>query len=140
MNKVEIILNVKSSSKRKKFIDNKLITINQINNINELISNLVSENVDAYNQKKTDQQLFKYLTQKEIEDTLHIGKVGFNDRKNDNWQNKEEAVETALLAFKDGIIRVFIDDEEIEYNCTYSLKQHANVTFIKMVMLAGRMW
>ena len=140
MNQIEIVLNVKSSSKRKKFIDNQIITVNQIININELIENLVSENVDAYNQKKTDQQLFKYLTQKEIEDTLHIGKVGFDDRKNDNWQNKEEAIETALLAFKDGIIRVFIDEEEIEYNSTYSLKPHANVTFIKMVMLVGRMW
>jgi len=140
LSKVEIILNVKSSSKRKKFIDNQLITVNQIHNINELITNIVSENVDAYNQKKTDQQLFQYLTQKEIEDTLHIGKVGFDDRKNEKQQNKEEAVKTALLAFKDGIIRVFIDEEEIEYNCTYSLKPHTNVTFIKMVMLAGRMW
>jgi hypothetical protein len=140
VSQIEIVLNVKSSSKRKKFIDSQLIMVNQIHNINELITNLVSENVDAYNQKKTDQPLFQYLTQKEIEDTLHTGKIGFDDRKNEKQQDKEEAVKMALLAFKDGIIRVFIDEEEIEYNCTYSLKPHANVIFIKMVMLAGRMW
>ena len=140
MSKVEIVLSVKSSSKRKKFVDKQTIIVNQIHNINELISQIVSDNVKEYNQKQTDKKLFQYLSKEEIDDIAHTGKVGFQDRKNENKQNKEEAIENALFAFKDGMIRVFVDEEEVEYNSVYSLQPHVNVTFIKMVMLVGRMW
>lgn len=140
MSKIEIVLSVKSSSKRKKFIDKQIVEVNQISNINELISQIVRDNVNAYNEKHTDKKLFQYLSKEEIEDIAHTGKVGFQDRKNENQQDKDEAIENALLAFKDGIIRVFVDEEEVEYDSVYSLQPHANVTFIKMVMLVGRMW
>ena len=140
MKNIEIVLTVKSSSKKKKFIDKQTVKVNKIRNINELIVQLVSKNVDDYNQKQTDKKLFQYLSKEEIEDVVHTGKVGFQDRKNENQQDKDEAIENALLAFKDGIIRVFVDDEEVAYNSNYSLQPHASVTFIKMVMLVGRMW
>lgn len=47
----------------------------------------------------------------------------------------------ALLAYKDGIYRVFIGDEEVkELNESLNIKEGDILTFIRLTMLSGGMW
>lgn len=138
--KIEIILSVKSSGKRKKFITEKKVLVNPVKTVNQLIEQLVEDNVNQYNQKEIDKNLFEYLTQEELNQSEEYGKIGFEDRKNDKQQDVQKAKQTALTAYYDGLVRVFINEQEIEYGEEITLQSPVNVTLIRMTMLVGRMW
>ena len=104
----------------------------------KLITHLVRENVRAYNEKLIDAPYFHYLSRTELEDGIYTGKVAFGDRKNEKEQDEEEAVRNALLCFSDGIYRVLINETEALPGGSFNLKEGDVITFIRLVMLAGR--
>jgi hypothetical protein len=106
----------------------------------KLIEYLVRENVRAYNAKTVDAPFFKYLSQQELEDGEHTGKIAFGDRKNEKSQDEEEAVRNALQCFTDSLYRVLVNETEALPDGSFSLKEGDTVTFIRLVMLAGRRW
>ena len=72
---------------------------------------------------------------------------------NDRMPDVKEAVDTALLAYRDGLVAIFINDELVEVrseqptptedelkSCGIGLKENDTVTFVRLTMLAGRMW
>lgn len=108
-----------------------------------LIELIVRDNVRKYNAKAVDAALFKYLSADEVEERAEIGKVSFGDRKNENDQDEEAAVRNALQSFRDGIFRMLANEEEVEPENsarTVSLREGDVLTFIRLVMLAGRIW
>ena len=111
-----------------------------INSIEELIAFLVRENVREYNSRTTDAAFFHYLSKQELDDGAYIGKIGFGGRNNENAQNEDEAVNNALQCFKDGIYRMVINENEMTPDSPFTLKEGYVVTFIRLVMLAGRLW
>ena len=55
--------------------------------------------------------------------------------------NLEKALDTAYLAFEDGLYCIFVNDEQTEkLEDNLTLKDGDVLTFIKLTMLAGRMW
>ena len=53
----------------------------------------------------------------------------------------EKALDTAYLAFEDGLYCIFINDEQTEkLDDSLNLKDGDILTFIRLTMLAGRMW
>lgn len=132
---------IKALAKRKPLIERTPFTINEtVSTSNELIEHIVRRNVEDYNKKAVDTPLFLYLSTDELENGAKLGKVGFNDRKNENEQNSDQAVENALSCFNDGIFKVFINDTESGYNEPVTLKDGDEITFIRLTMLAGRLW
>jgi hypothetical protein len=72
-----------------------------------------------------------------------IGKIAFGYIYNDKEPDTEKAIDTALLAYEDGIVRLFINGVEAEYKeegTPISLSEGDEVTFVRLAMLAGRMW
>jgi len=67
--------------------------------LRELIIDLVSINVDRYNNKSVKKAMIDFLSPGEIEDQATVGKVGFGARYNEKQADREEAVLTALQAF-----------------------------------------
>ncbi|MBQ4165236.1 MAG: hypothetical protein IJD85_02835, partial [Oscillospiraceae bacterium] len=52
-----------------------------------------------------------------------------------------KATDDAILAFVDGLYRIFLGEEELtELDGSIELNENSSVTFIRLVMLAGRMW
>ena len=52
-----------------------------------------------------------------------------------------KSIETAMLGFQDGLFRVFLGDTELtELDEKLKLQEGDTVTFIRLTMLAGRMW
>ena len=139
-NNIDILLSVKSSGSRKQFIKEEKFTIKEVSNTKDLIEQLVEDNVKKYNKKEIDKNLFQYLTTTEINQLDDYGKVGFNDRKNEKQQDVEKAKEVALMAYFDGLVRVFVNDEEKTYDEQLTLQKNDKITLIRMTMLVGRMW
>ena len=136
-----VYLKIKAISKRKPLIEHVAFTINKpVATSKELVEYIVRRNVDDYNKKAVDAPLFQYLTSDELEDGAAAGKIGFKDRKNEKTQDAGKAVENALGCFDDGIFRLFINDQEAAFADNISLKENDEITFIRLTMLAGRLW
>jgi len=136
-----VYIKIKALAKRKPIIaDLPCIIEGNSATSNDLIEHIVRKMVRDYNAKPIEEPLFPFLTDDKINDGAKIGKVGFAERKNESMQDEESAVENALMCFYDGIFKLFINDEEVEINYEITLKEGDEITFIRIAMLAGRMW
>jgi hypothetical protein len=67
------------------------------------------------------------------------GKISFGFKYREVEIDRENAQDVALLAFKDGLFAVFINNDEIKaLDENLSLKNNDIVTFIRFTMLTGR--
>ena len=90
-----------------------------------------------------EDKLPKALSEETIHTMAEIGKVAFGDIWNDKEPDEEKAVQTAWLAYVDGIVRVFVNGEEAEYSeegTELTLNDGDEITFVRLAMLAGRMF
>ena len=138
---MNVFMKIKALSKRKPLIDSVAFDIDKpVATAKELVEYIVRRNVDEYNRKAVDAPLFQYLTSDELESGAQTGKIGFGDRKSENMQEANKAVENALCCFDDGIFKLFINDDEVGFGDEISLKEGDEITFIRLTMLAGRLW
>jgi hypothetical protein len=139
---MKLYVNVKQAGSRKNFITREEIILDFIPvTLRELIGAIVTKNVRHFNEKLKKERLVDYLTDKEIEDKLTVGKVSFGELHNEAKQSLSKALETAYLAYEDGIYRVFIGENEAgQLDEALELRDEDVLTFIKLTMLAGRMW
>jgi hypothetical protein len=142
VNVIKVYVSVKQAGKRKEYIKSKELILKSIpHSLRELITEVVHLNVAEYNNKAVDPLILHYLSPDVIDNQATTGKVGFGERRSHKQADVERAIETALLAFEDGIYRVFIgEDEVLSLNQPITLKEGALLTFIRLTMLAGRMW
>ena len=70
-----------------------------------------------------------------------IGRITFGICYGDKQQDVQKAVDNAVQAFKDGIVCVFVNDEKLlSADQKIELKEDDVLSFIRLTMLAGRMW
>ena len=97
--------------------------------------------------KSTEENIPDVLSEETIKSMAEIGKVAFGYIYNEKEQDEAKTIETAKLAFIDGMVRIFINGEEAEYKdeniesgTPINLSEDDEVTFVRLAMLAGRMW
>ncbi len=139
---MEAKINVKSVSGKK----NKITTINisytkdEIS-VRELIEETVQYCVEKYNERVENGEVLKALLPQEIEDMATQGKIAFETIYNDKTADVKTATFNAISSFEDGIVAIFADKLRLEkLEETIKLSEIESITFIKLVMLAGRMW
>ena len=139
---MKVFVNVKQIGKRKNKIDKKKYEISEkITTVKELLTEFVTINVNEFNNGFTENDIVPYLTDEKINDLSDPGKISFGVDYNGQKQDLEKAVENALQSYEDGIYRVFVNDEEMrEIDCEINLKENDELTFVRLTMLAGRMW
>ncbi|NDV59462.1 hypothetical protein [Bacteroides sp. 519] len=136
---MKINIRLKAIGKRKPILElHPRIIPDNLTTVEDLIATLVLENVREYNAKPVDAPMFQFLTEEAYADALHIGKVSFNDRKNEKQQDEQQAIDNALQAFRDGIYRVLINETEVQPGEKIQLNEEDILTFIRLTMLAGR--
>jgi hypothetical protein len=136
---MHIFIRVKAAGKRRDMLEKQSRAVpDDTDKAEKLIEYLVRENVRAYNAKTVDAPFFHYLSRQEWEDGEYRGKIAFGDRKNEKNQDEEEAVRNALQCFGGGLYRVLVNESEALPDGPFSLKEGDTVTFIRLVMLAGR--
>lgn len=82
------------------------------------------------------------MTDRDMAALRETGKAAFGVLSEDGRPvDAEKAVETAVQAVADGIVRVFRDGETLEdLDAPLSVRENDTFVFIRLAMLAGRMW
>lgn len=139
---MKIFVNVKQLGKRRNAVEDKEVLLDAVpGTVAELIVAIVIRQVEEYNERLEQNDLLKYLTDEEIKDRATTGKVSFEFNYNGLPADAEKAVRNALQSFEDGIFRVFLNEEELESpDQIIDLEEEDKLTFIRLTMLAGRMW
>lgn len=114
--------------------------------VRQLLEETVKIMVSAFNEKLKavkEGQLPENLSEEKINAMAEIGKIAFGDIWNDKEADVEKAIAVAWQAYADGIVRVFVNGQEAEYSETdteLDLKDKDEITFVRLAMLAGRMF
>jgi hypothetical protein len=106
--------------------------------LRQLITRIVLQEVQAFQQRQQRGQFVRILTEREMEEGLSKGRVDAGGRN--LWQSvkPEDAVASALQAFEDGLYLVVLDGEEQrELDRQIFLQANSHVVFVRLVMLAG---
>ena len=137
---MKIIINVKGLSRKKVIHQEEIELTDKISTTKDLITELVKINVEKFNKKIDDKDILSIMTNEYIAEAARSGKIG-DEVHGDKKANLEKALDTAYLAFEDGLYCIFVNDEQTEkLEDNLALKDGDVLTFIKLTMLAGRMW
>lgn len=139
---MRLSVTVKSIGKRKNALSRIPVELQPSpQTLRELISALVAWNVSGLQERQQQLSLVPYLTEGEVQERAESGKVGFGAIYNDAAPDVTKAINTAILAFEDGLYRVFICEQEVEsLDAPLSLKEDDDVVLIRFTMLAGSLW
>ncbi len=106
--------------------------------LREFITRVVLDQVAAFRQRQAERQLLHILTPAEIAQEAARGKVTLGGSDLDQKVDPQAAVETALLAFQDGLYMVFVDGErQSTLDDALQIRPDSQVTFVRLVPLAG---
>ncbi len=138
---MKITIKIKKAGSRKALDKAVYESKQDIGSLRELLCFLVKEDVERYNARNSENPVLKYLTEKDIEEAAQGGKVGFGYTYSGRKADLDKAVENALECYKDGLVRVFKNDEELlDLNGELNICDGDEFTIIRMAFLAGRMW
>ena len=137
---MKIIVNVKGLSRKKVIHQEELELKDKISTTKDLIIELVKINVEKFNKKIDEKDILSIMTNENIAKAARIGKIG-DEVHGDKKANLEKALDTAYLSFEDGLYCIFINNKQSEkLDDSLNLKDGDIITFIRLTMLAGRMW
>ena len=140
---MQVQVNVKRMGKRKNAIETRPYEIGTVRDAGGLITAFVTAEVTRFNARaEVGETALRYLTSKEIADAATVGKIGFGADYNGQVQDLTAAIENARQSFEDGIYRIFINGAEVEgaLDTPVTLHENDEITFVRLTMLAGRMW
>lgn len=148
---MRLFATVKQLGKKKPaLVGREIVVEDGVSTLRELIGSIVVQEVERYNARTTEtasgddaprHTLLRAISREEVDEAASSGKVGFGLRYGGSPQDIEAAVENAILSFEDGLYRVFVGEDEITaLDAPLSLRDGNRLTFIRLVMLAGRLW
>jgi hypothetical protein len=103
----------------------------------QLIEAAVTAEVAAYEQRADEATLVRLLTERDLAEDLARGAVRMGDIERPPEVNVTDAVATALLAFDDGIFKVFVGEQELDGSSQIDVFDGADLLFLRLVPLAG---
>ena len=139
---MELNVNVKSVSGKKNRITTIPVTYSRDEmTVRELIEETVQFCVSDYNERKENGELLRALLPQEIDDKAAQGKISFGMVYGEKDADLKKATNDAVEAFSDGVVAIFADERRLEsLDEQLKLTEIQSLTFIKLAMLAGRMW
>lgn len=104
----------------------------------ELVTSVVRAEAATFDRRAEERTLIRVLTPQALAAELATGRVLSGGADPSTPLNVDEAVDTALLAYTDGLFKVFVNDIEIEaLDITIDLTGTPTVLFLRLVPLAG---
>ncbi len=139
---IEMSVNVKSAGGKSNKIRTITIAYDEgISDVRGLIEATVAWCVREYNRRRESGELLTALSLSRIEDMAAQGKVSFGVNYGKNDADLSRATADALEAFTDGIAVILADGKRLErLDEAIDLTAISSLTFVKLTMLAGRMW
>ena len=139
---MNVWVTVKSLGKRKPALAKQATELPETTDtLRQLIGNMVTLQIQALEDKKSQVEWLAYLMPEEIESQGVAGKVGFGAINHEGVPELQQAIETAVLAHEDGLYKVFVNEEEVhQLDEPLTLREGDELVFIRFTMLAGRLW
>ena len=107
----------------------------------ELIEEAVKSCIHAHTMRAENAYNPAPLTDEQFEGMRELGKFAFGVHYNEKQADERKAIQTALEAVADGLIRVFKGNDEITgLDDEIKISEGDVFTFIRLTMLSGRMW
>ena len=110
----------------------------EILSLEQFLRRVVIQEVEAFKIRQEERKLLRVLTKEEIATGTLKGKVDMGGRDLEQEAQPQEAIENALLAFKDGFYYVFVDEKQIEkLDEEITLYPNSHILFLRLVPLVG---
>ena len=107
----------------------------------ELVEEMVISCVSSFKERAKNAKSPMPLTDEQYAAMQEIGKLAFGVHYNEKEIDLEKAVQVASDAVKDGLVRIFKDNEELtDLNEKIDITEGDSFTVVKLTMLSGRMW
>ena len=107
----------------------------------ELIEESVKSCISAYKARANSAKNPVPLTDEQFDGMREIGKFAFGVHYNENEIDECKAIQTAIDAVTDGLVRVFRGNDEItDLDAEIEISEGDVFTFVRLTMLSGRMW
>ncbi len=140
-----MILNfsVKSLGKKRAHIDNLSIqlNLNDETSVAELLEQLVHQQVEVFNKRIGENNLFDFLSDEHISKSSLEGRVKFNETYNDKKADPIKALRVVNLAFEDGLIALFHNGNRLEsIDEVFNIQESDSISIIRLTFLAGSIW
>jgi hypothetical protein len=104
----------------------------------QLIEAAVAAEATAYMARAEEDSFIRVLTRDGLREELAAGAVRFGDPERETAAvDMRAAADAALLAFEDGLFKVFVGEREVEPGTPAWLEDGASVLFLRLVPLAG---
>ena len=136
-------INVKCITKGNRVIETKVIDRDFSGGVTvrEFLEFMVEHTLQEYKERKEQTELIKVLTEQEIKDRAYAGRVDFDTNNGLKLPDPEVAKKNALESFEDGVTVLFVGDHKAEsLTEVLHIGQDTEITFIKLTMMAGRLW
>ncbi len=139
---MKVLVNMKKLGKRKNSITQVPYELEkQPDTVKELIVQMLRVCVRDYNARMESKELLENLSLADMEAQAEAGKISFGVNYGENQADLEQAVANALQCFEDGIYRIFLGTEQLQkLEDKITLSENSELTFVRLTMLAGRMW
>lgn len=140
---MKLLFSLKSLGKKRPYLKEFPIDLDVEMHIRleDFLKTLVKQQVEEFNQKLNSHGLVQFLSENSIEEKSSSGKVDFGEIHNQNRADCLIAIQTVLQAFEDGLIAIFIGDEQIEaLDNSIDLDESDSISIIKLSFLTGTMW
>lgn len=139
---MEIKVNLKSIGKRKSAVKPEIYQIQgQPASVRELICAVTESEVQAFFESARSTELLRCLTKDQIDEQARAGRVSFGSVYGEAEVELKKAQDNAVQCFEDGIYRIFMDGRPLEaLDEAVCITEDSELTFVRMTMLAGRMW
>jgi len=106
-----------------------------------LVRECVLTCVRDFRERANKAETLPALTDEQMDGMREVGKFTFGFVYGKKDVSEERAIETALQAVQDGIVRIFKGSEEITLDDgNIEIKEGDTLTFVKLAMLSGRLW
>ena len=108
--------------------------------LRDLIVLCVEACVEAYRKRAGESPNPSPLSEEAFAGMEALGKFAFGVYDNEKKIDLPKAIGTALQAVEDGLVRIFLENEEVtDLNAPLCLTEGAIFTFIRLTFLTGRM-
>lgn len=110
--------------------------------LRELIEELARTCAESFNARlQTGETSLQPMTPAQLQDMEAVGKLAFGVVYGTKPADPDKAAEDALLAFSDGLYRVFQGETELrDLDTPLDISDDDEFTFIRLVMLTGSLW
>ena len=106
--------------------------------LRELVEMLVCGEVEAHKRRVREAAGERIITEEQIGILGEVGKISFGYVHDKREADPENAVKTALEAVQDGLVRIFLNDQQVDQPDTpLDIREGDRITILRLTMLTG---